>query len=73
MMNKEDLKKDLETLGFMVSEANRNIIASRRNYHVVGEELWTDNNELIIRSKKYGFRLEPRRHNILFVPVISVL
>lgn len=72
-MNKEDLKKDLEMLGFTVSEANRNIIASRRNYHVGGKELWTDNNVLIIRSEKYGFRLEPRRHNVLFVPIISIL
>ena len=73
MPNRQGLVDDLKLLGFTVEEKeenNENIIASRKNYSICGEELWTDNHEVIIRPKKYDFRMIGRRHDIIFIPIL---
>lgn len=75
--NRKGLKKCLEELGFTVSENNPNVIAFRKSYHIdqiedetgaIKREMWTDDYETIVRPANFGFRIELKDHNIIFIP-----
>jgi len=67
--NKEKLICDLKVLGFETKEENSIIIASKKSYWIGGGKVWTDDHKMIIDPKKYNFKMEPKRHNLVFVPI----